>query len=195
MLKFGKKVTYRPLGLSLLTGLAVGILFGSNISLILGVEVGIIMFSVMFLGHYLLFLPTIFNYWESSHEFIRYSDTKRITSRIIAMISPAKLPMNVIDKTKIKEITIIGLPPAYTNLTAQFIAAEEGSLMYGLFLMINNPVKVRITLIDKTKIELDISSDYFKQPQTTIAKLRLFLNEFKASKINLSEENQKFINE
>src|SRR5699024_6039073 len=106
-----------------------------------------------------------------------------------------KLPMKVIDKTKIKEITITGLPPTYANLTAQFIAAEEGSLMYGLFLMINSPVKIQIILDDKTKINLDISKDYFTHPQTTIAKLRLFLNEFKASKINLSEENLKFIND
>lgn len=195
MLKFGKKVNYRPLGLSLLTGLTVGILFGSNISLIIGVEVGIIMFSVMFLGHYLLFLPTIFNYWESSSEFIRYSDITKTMNRIIAMISPAKLPMKVIDKAKIKEITITGLPPTYTNLTAQFIAAEEGSLMYGLFLMINSPVKIQIILDDRTKINLDISKDYFTHPQTTLAKLRLFLNEFKPSKVNLSKENLKFISE
>ncbi|QCX23642.1 hypothetical protein [Companilactobacillus futsaii] len=181
--------------MSLLTGLAVGTLFGSNISLILGIEVGSIIFSVMFFGHYLLFLPTIFNYWESSPRFIRYSDTRKITSRIIAMFFPAKLPMNVIDKNNIKEIKVIGLPPAYTNLTAQFIAAEEGSLMYGLFLMINNPVKIQIILDDKTIIHLDISKDYFTHPQTTIAKLKLFLNRFKTSKINLSEENLKFINE
>ncbi len=103
--------------------------------------------------------------------------------------------MNVIDKNNIKEIKVIGLPPAYTNLTAQFIAAEEGSLMYGLFLMINNPVKIQIILDDKTIIHLDISKDYFTHPQTTIAKLKLFLNRFKTSKINLSEENLKFINE
>ena len=153
------------------------------------------MFSIMFLGHYLLFLPTIFNYWESSPKFIRYSDIDKTTNRVIAMVLPTKLPMKVIDKAKIKEITITGLPPTYTNLTAQFIAAEEGSLMYGLFLMINNPVKIQLILNDKTKINLDISKDYFTHPQTTLAKLRLFLNEFKTSKVNLSEENLKFIQE
>jgi len=193
MLKFGKKVSYRPLFFSLCLGLGMGLLFGSNIDWNLGLNVGIIMFLVTLLGHYLLILPIIYSYWDITDHWIRYSDTKKLYRRIFALLLPTFFPLTVIKRTTIATITVVGLPSQRTNITTELVISEEGGFMYNLLFMINNPVLIRLTLLDGQIINLNISRDYVTHPYETIGKLTILLREFDAEKVNLTEETQKII--
>lgn len=191
MLKFGKKINYRPLLVSLCFALIVGLLLGMNLSWNLGLDVGIVMFILILLGHYLLILPVIFNYWDSSKNSIRYSNFKKIHSRFFAMFFPKLESLKTIDKDKIAAITLIGLPQKDFNLTSELIVSEEAGFMYNILLMLNDPVKVRLTMDDATIIDLDLSRDFVKRPENTISKLNLFLKSFNPYLVHLSDETKK----
>lgn len=193
MLKFGKKVNYRPLLMSILMAVLVGLLFGFNISVRLGIEVGSIMFLTVILGHYLLALPVIFNYWDSDSHNIRYVDLRPLHSRMLSILFPKHMPIKVIDKKEISQIDILGLPQHNFPLSSNLVMSEEGGLSYNLFLMINEPIKVRLIMKNNEMIDLDVSNDYVKHPQETIGKLNIFLNDFSPNMIHLSKETKKAI--
>jgi len=193
MLKFGKKVNYRPLLFSLFLSGVVGLLFSVNISQGLGFKVGIIMFLMILFGYYLMFLPTIFSYWDSTERWIRYSDTKKLYRRIYAVIFPKLFPLRIIDKTQIVSVTVTGLPKKSTNFTSELVLAEEGGYMYDLLSMINDPVKIQLSLRDGRIVDLNISSDYVKRPHETIGKLTIFLKEFPSEQVQLSEKAKKLM--
>lgn len=195
MIKFGKKVSYRPICLSMLIGVIIGSIFGLNISRTLGIQIGGIIFFILLLGHYFLVLPIIFNYWESNNYFIRYNDIKALHNRLLALLLPFKAPIKVIRKKDIQRVAIIGLPQHNPSLSSELILSEEGGFMYNLFLMINEPVKVRLTMKDKQIIDLDISRDYVKHPQKTLAKLHIFLKDFSFNELNISSEVKTLIDE
>ncbi|KRO00020.1 hypothetical protein [Companilactobacillus kimchiensis] len=194
MLKFGKKVNYRPLLISLSTALVIGALFGLNISKSLGLKIGAIMFLLMILGHYLLVLPVLFNYWDSDKTSIHYSDIKKLNHRFLAIFLPITLPIHTIDKAKIISISILGLPQHNPSLSSELIVSEEGGFIYNLILMINDPVKIRLIMTDNSHIDLDLSRDYVAHQDETIGKLNLFLNEFNPEIIHLSNATRKAIN-
>lgn len=190
MLKFGKKVNYRPLLFSLFVSLLIGLVFGLNISKSLGTEIGIIMFSLMIIGHYLFVMPIIFNYWDSDKLNIHYSDIQKYHLRLLTIFLPKLVPIRVIDKQQITKITLIGLPQKNPNLSSELIMTEEGGFMYNILLMINEPVKIRITLRDHTIIDLDLSRDYVDRPHETIGKLKLFLRDFDYGIVQLSTDTK-----
>lgn len=194
MLKFGKKVNYRPIFLSLLVALVIGLLFGLNISKQLGWALGIIMFLVMFLGHYLIVLPIIFSYWDSVDETIHYSELDKLYKRLFSMILPAFSPIKSISKQQIKAINVTGLPQRDESLTSELVVSEEGGFMYNLLLMINEPVKVKLTTKSNRVISLNISHDYVDHPVQTLGKLRIFLHEFNPSVIKLSAATKAALN-
>lgn len=195
MIKFGKKVSYRPICISMLIGVIIGSIFGLNISRTLGIQIGGITFFILLLGHYFLVLPIIFNYWESNNYFIRYNDIKALHNRLLALLLPFKAPIKVIRKKDIQRVSIIGLPQHNPSLSSELILSEEGGFMYNLFLMINEPVKVRLTMKDKQIIDLDISRDYVKHPQKTLSKLHIFLKDFSFNELNISSEVKTLIDE
>lgn len=195
MIKFGKKVSYRPICISMLIGVIIGSIFGLNISRTLGIQIGGITFFILLLGHYFLVLPIIFNYWESNNYFIRYNDIKALHNRLLALLLPFKAPIKVIKKKDIQRVSIIGLPQHNPSLSSELILSEEGGFMYNLFLMINEPVKVRLTMKDKQIIDLDISRDYVKHPQETLSKLHIFLKDFSFNELNISSEVKTLIDE
>lgn len=195
MLKFGKKINYRPLIVSLLTSLIIGLLFGLNIDALLGLQVGIIMFLIMFLGHYLIVLPVIFNYWYLDQNKIRYSNIKSIHTRLLMLFFPKMLHLDTIKKNRISSITILGLPQPDINLNSEFVISEEGGFLYNLLLMINEPVKIRILTTDNKTVDLDLSRDFVKHPQETIAKINLFLKQFRTSILHISNTTKKYLNE
>lgn len=193
MLKFGKKVTSLPLLISSLTACSIGFLFGLNISADLGWEIGIVIFMIMFGGHYLLVLPIICNYWDSTDDKICYSDLKKIHKRILPLLFPKTLPLKYIDKSDIHNITVLGLPQKDANLASRLVVPEEGGLIYNWILMINEPVIIRIKTYTGQVIDLDVSRDYVKYPAETLGKLRIFLLEFNPMIIHLSDATRKII--
>lgn len=193
MIKFGKKVTYRPLFISMVIGVLIGSIFGLNLSRTLGIQIGGIIFIVILLGHYFLVLPIIFNYWESNNLFIRYNDIKPFHNRLLALLLPRRTPIKTISKKEIQTVSIIGLPQHNPSLTSELVLSEEGGFMYNLFLMINEPVKVRLKLKNGDIIDLDISRDYVKQPHQTLTKLHIFLKDFSYDTLNIPSEVRQMI--
>jgi len=194
MLKFGKKVSYRPLLFSLFIALTVGSLFGLNISQSLGLEIGGIMFFLMIVGHYLFVMPIIFNYWDSDKSNIHYNDIHKYHLRLLTILIPKLQPIKTIPKQQIAEIDLIGLPQKTPNPSEELVMTEEGGFMYNILLMINEPVKVRIILKNETMIDLDLSRDYVNRPYETIGKLKLFLQEFDPEIVQLSNKTQQALN-
>jgi len=190
MLKFGKKISYRPLFFSLSISLIMGLLFGLNISSSLGWEIGSIMFVLMIIGHYLLVMPVLFNYWDSDNTHIHYNDIQKYRRRFVAIFLPNLLRRKVISKNQIIAIDLLGLPQRNSNLSSDLVVSEEGGFMYNLLLMINEPVKIRLTLRDHSNIDLDLSRDYVNRPSETIGKLKMFLNEFNPQVIHLSDQTR-----
>lgn len=193
MLKFGKKLNYRPLLMSLFWALLCGSLFGFNISKSLGIRIAIIIFGIIFIGHYLTILPTIFNYWDSSDKFIRYNDKNNPFKRLLIMLIPKLDTYKVIDKKLIRSIQITGLPMTNDLLSSALFVATEGGFLYNLMVMIRYPVKVKLLLKNGQIINLNLSRDYVDHPAETIGKLKIFLNDFPSEELDLSPETKHLI--
>lgn len=193
MLKFGKKLNYRPLLMSLFWALLCGSLFGFNISKTLGIRIAIIIFGIIFIGHYLTILPTIFNYWDSSDKFIRYNDKSDPFKRLLIMLIPKLDTYKVIDKKLIRSIQITGLPMTNDLLSSALFVTTEGGFLYNLMVMIRYPVKVKLLLNNGQIINLNLSRDYVDHPAETIGKLKIFLNDFPPEKLDLSPETKQLI--
>lgn len=193
MLKFGKKVSYRPLIFSFAIALVVGLLLGLNFSWTLGLEVGFVMFLGILIGHYFLVLPIIFNYWDTYGDVIRYNDIKSFRKRAFAIFFPKFQHLSVISRDNIRSISILGLPQRDSNLASELVLSEEGGFMYNLLLMINEPVKIRLTLADHTSLDLDLSRDYVGHPAETIGKLKLFLSGFNPYLLHIPEDAKKIL--
>ncbi|GEO46883.1 hypothetical protein [Companilactobacillus kimchii] len=193
MLKFGKKLNYRPLLMSLFWALLCGSLFGFNISKSLGIRIAIIIFGIIFIGHYLTILPTIFNYWDSSDKFIRYNDKSNPFKRLLIMLIPKLDTYKVIDKKLIRSIQITGLPMTNDLLSSALFVATEGGFLYNLMVMIRYPVKVKLLLKNGQIINLNLSRDYVDHPAETIGKLKIFLNDFPSEELDLSPETKHLI--
>lgn len=193
MLKFGKRINYRPLLVSTISALVIGGLFGFNISHSLGIKVGIIIFTLIFLGHYLLILPIIFNYWDSDAKFIRYNDEINFGKRLFTMLFPKLDKLTVIDKKLIKSITIIGLPMRNGLLASALVVSTQGGFLYNLLVMMHHPVKLELTLTNNQKVFLDLSRDYVYQPAETLGKIKIFLHDFKPEQIKLNSTTQQVL--
>lgn len=193
MLKFGKRLNYRPLLMSLFWALLCGSLFGFNISKTLGIRIAIVVFGIVFIGHYLIVLPTIFNYWDSSDRFIRYNDKSNPFKRLLLMLIPKLNTYKVIDKKLIKSIQITGLPMTNDLLSSALFVATEGGFLYNLMVMMHYPVEVKLLLNNGQIINLNLSRDYVDHPAETIGKLKIFLNDFSPEKLDLSPKTKQLI--
>lgn len=174
MFKFGKKVNYRPLLISLLIASLVGIpaqdIFKRPLISIL---VGLGLFSIIFFGYYLPNIPLEFSYWEADEQFIRYVDTSNLRTRILSMFLPFINPLTIIDKTDIKTISVIG------NINQDFEAPMA-------IAMVHNPDYVRVTLKNNQIIDLSIRRDYTYSRDTTLKKLTNFFNSLDNTQIKIT---------
>jgi len=74
MLKFGKRINYRPLVFSLFYGVLLFLITLIFSKPILSIFLGILLFLWILFGYYWRILPTMFNYWEVDEKTIKYSD-------------------------------------------------------------------------------------------------------------------------
>ncbi|HIY93342.1 hypothetical protein [Companilactobacillus sp. HBUAS56275] len=192
MLKFGKKLTYRPLLISLFWATLIGGLFGLNISRILGLRIAFIIFLLIFIGHYFTILPIIFSYWDSTDQFIRYSDKSNYFKRLIIMIFPHTEKLKIIAKKDVKTIQITGLPIKKLISSTLLLSSERG-LLYNLMSMLRNPVKLKLILNNGTIITLNLSRDFARHPTQTAGRLRIFLRDFHENQIDLTPATRHLI--
>lgn len=173
MLQFGKKVSYRPVLVSLLIGLIVGSLVGAFFQTSIGgFLVTAVIFLTIFLGHYLVTLPNTFAYWEVDKDVIKYSNMEKKTHRLAMMLLPTTMNnLTTIDMHDLKTIILHG---SYDDPKEM-----PFSMFYNLYLvafsasisMNKNPMYVTLITREGHEINLNLSRDYIYDPETTFKKI------------------------
>lgn len=185
MLKFGKKITYRPLFISLLISLLPGFIFGLIFKPVIGILVGAAICLISLLGYYWGNLPTLFNYWEINQKVVKYSDLNSKSECFKLLFVPLSMHLKTIDISNIKTVTITGnlektedMPMAvpYTGYLAILTAAIS---------MIHNPVDIKFDLKDGSSVTVSAARDFVYNKKTTIVKLDKMFAELNEAKVNI----------
>ncbi|WP_057880169.1 hypothetical protein [Companilactobacillus kimchiensis] len=176
MLKFGKRVSYRPLIISLLIGLIAGYPTADVLnSGLYGLGVGFVFFCIVFFGYYFLNVPILFVYWDVNSDGIRYYDVDKWNNRLLSMLVPPLSKYTTINKNSIKSITFIGdLDNRFEIPMALPYTAAVG-VFTGAISMAHHPDFVRLNLIDGSTVNMSIARDYTYSRNKTIDKLNLLL--------------------
>jgi len=82
MTKFGKKVNFRPLFVSLLIGLLFDLTFSEVFNPTIGFILGAALFLWIFLGYYWPTIRVTFDYWEIDNKSLRYSNMDSQSNRL-----------------------------------------------------------------------------------------------------------------
>ncbi|MFC6176820.1 hypothetical protein ACFQAV_08195 [Companilactobacillus huachuanensis] len=184
MLKFGKKVTYRPLLVSIfftLIPLSAAIKFNWLTAYLLS----ILVFSVIFFVYYLSTLPMTFNYWEADHDMIRYNDTHKISNRLQMMLFPFKNQLTTINKQDIQSITVTGKIANPAEITVPLQVTAYYAILTPILSMIKNPIDLELIMKDGQTIKLSVSRDYAYGSKKTIEKLNQFFDSLDDAQIKI----------
>lgn len=180
MLKFGKKVTYRPILVALSFALVPTIAF-SFASLMRGLLVGAIILLFIIFVYYLPNLPLIFSYWQTDSKEIQYTDLHKLSSRLTTILLPFRNQLLTIQKTDIKSITINGLEKPVAQASFALPYSVPYAIMTPAISMIKNSVTLTLLMKSGQTIELNVSRDYAYNKKETIVKLNQFFTELHAS--------------
>lgn len=175
MLKFGKKVTYRPLLVALAIALIPTVAF-SFASSNLGLEIGAAVFLFIIFVYYLPNLPLIFSYWQIDAEDIQYNDLHKLSRRLLAILFPFKNQLLTIHIKDITSVTIDGLEKPIERASFALPYSVPYAIMTPAISMIKNPVTLTFQMNDGQSIELNVSRDYAYNKKETIKKLNQFIN-------------------
>lgn len=189
MLKFGKKVTYRPLIVSAVFGSSLGFIFNQcGANMLISSLVGLGLFTAIFIIHYLNSSEVLFQYWEADQNEIRYSDLSHASYRLTLMLFPFKNNLTVIKKDQIESITL--KENLNTNSKDMPMALPYSPILAILspaLSMSKNPVDIDIKLKNGNTVELSAARDYIYNKRNTIEKLHRFFNDFNNNNIKLNQ--------
>lgn len=175
MLKFGKRITFRPLIISLAFGIAFG-MFGNELANpSIGFITGVFFFLLILLGYYWGTSKTLFNYWEVNQDTVNYRDNDNASNRLLMLIFPTFLNLKTFSKKDIQSVSINGNFNLKQMPFALIYNAGLG-MFSGAISMTNNQVSLSVTLKNGQKIKLDISRDIIYNKKETIEKLNQFLD-------------------
>lgn len=177
MLRFGKKVSLRPLIVSIAIAFLPGYLFGILFDVPIGLLAGFCFFSVVFLYYYVN-LPSQFCYWQFDGKNIEYDDINNSFRRLIIMFFPHFYKMSVIRNEQVRSIKLLGNIEDKENLPFMVPVSNAYSLFSARLSMIKNPVGIEVTTTDNNKIYLDVSRDYTYNSKKTTEKINKFLVKF-----------------
>lgn len=187
MITFGKKLSYRPLLVSLfaiLVGFTIFRIFNNWSSY--AVALGLFLF--FFFIYYCNSSTVLFQYWEADKNSLRYSDLTNLKHRIFLMFFPFKNKLTVINKQDIASIKIIGhLDDDGIPLAVPYSAAL--GILTPALLMAKNPFSLEITTISSQIYTLDFSRDYAYNKKLTIQKLNQVLKNFDDGKITIENKS------
>ncbi|AUI72239.1 hypothetical protein COSHB9_17740 [Companilactobacillus alimentarius] len=187
MIKFGKKINYRPLLISLGISLFVGLIF-LMISKLVGLIAFLGVFAIIFGFYYLRSLPIIFNYWEASEDYIQYSDLKKISKRLKAMLVPFPTNLRRIGFTSISTVTIAGDLVAPKNIPTAIPYSGYLAVISPSLSMVNNPVDITFNLNDGTSVTLSVARDLIYQRKSTLKKLDQLFQQFEDNGIKINNQ-------
>lgn len=172
MLKFGKRVTYRPLLISLLISLLPGLGFYYVFSSVLiGLMVGLGIFLIIFVGYYWQILPTMFNYWEIDATEIRYSNMESKSKRFLILIAPFAVKKNTLDLDKIASVTITGKLDSYFDIPIAIPYSAYLGILTPIISIIRNPVDLKFVLKDGSSVTLSVARDFIYNKNSVVGKL------------------------
>lgn len=175
MLKFGKKINYRPMLLSLLIAVLPTIMAANILeSIPLGLVIGVAFFLFVFFAYYFPNIPTLFVYWEANQNEIRYCDINTPKSRLLGMIAPPAAKMITIQKSSIKSATVIGDLDNKYEMPMTIPYSGYVAVLSPVLSMIHHPDTVRLTLKDGSTIDLSVARDYTYSRDNTLEKLDNF---------------------
>lgn len=177
MLSFGKKVSYRPLLISLLVALLPGLAFTEVLNLGAGIAIGFGFFLVIFLFYYYPNIPLEFSYWEVDQNAIKYVDTDDKKNRLLSMLLPPSNHLTTIKKEDIRDVALSGNIHKDFNAPMAIPYTASLGIFYGGIAMVHNPDYVQITLKNGNKINLSVRRDYTYSRQETIKKLNHFFDD------------------
>lgn len=171
MFTFGKKLSFRPLLISLLLTLTIGTIcaeiFGSW-----GWLGGAIVFAIMIGLHYPNVLELEFNYFEITDQQIKYYDFSSWWRRVLMIFSGPKTTLKSIDLTQVVAARTlgekegqqmpVGLP--YSNPLATYT---------GLIATVKNLYWIEIELKNGQKKYFSLARDKAYETEKTISKAKL----------------------
>jgi len=185
MLKFGKKITYRPLIISLLLALLPGFILNIIFKPIMGILVGTAIFLIFLLGYYWRNVPTLFNYWEVAQDTIGYSDLSNKKECFKLLLAPLSMHLKIIEFSNIKSVTITGELEKVNDMPMAVPYSGYLAVMTAAISMINNPVNIKFDLKDGTSITVSAARDFIYSEKTTITKLNKMFAELHANHIEV----------
>ena len=183
MLKFGKKVSFRPLIVSLTIGLLIGFMFSDIFSSgSIGFIFGTSFFLLIFLGHYWRASSVLFNYWEFNNGTIKYNDVNNPTNVLLMMLLPLSSPLKSFSVNDIQSIIVNGdLKSATTPMAVPF--SGYLGLFSGSIAIAKSQNNLDVTLKNGQQITLDYSRDFSYNQKKTIEKLDKFLDSLDSVKV------------
>lgn len=182
MLKFGKKVSFRPLLVSLALGLLMGVIFNDILSGSVGFIMGTTFFLLMFLGHYWRASSVLFNYWEVNNGIIKYNDVNSPSNVLLMMLLPLSSPLKSFSVKDIQSITVNGnLKPASTPMAVPFSGSL--GLFSGSIAISKGQNSLDVVLKNGQKVTLDYSRDLAYNQKETLEKLDKFFDSLDSVKI------------
>lgn len=184
MLKFGKKVSYRPILVSF---------YFTLIPLIAAIAghfpimylVSLAVFLTVLLAYYLPNLPLIFNYWEADQDTISYNDMTTYKRRISMILVPHKNQLVTINKKDIQSITVTGKINNPDEITTPLEVTGYFAVLTPLLSMLKNPITLNLVMTDGQTIELSVSRDFAYDNKKTIEKLNQFFDSLDDSQIKI----------
>ncbi|MFC6176819.1 hypothetical protein ACFQAV_08190 [Companilactobacillus huachuanensis] len=175
MLKFGKKINYRPLLISLLIAALPAVAAGDSFkSFFLGLLIGLPFFLYVFFAYYFPNIPTLFVYWTSDTDEIKYCDIQTWKYRLLGMVDPFAAKMVTIKKSDIKLATVIGDLSTNYEMPMAIPFGAGPAVLSPVLSMIHHPDSVVLTLKDNSTIELSVARDYAYSRDDTLDKLDAF---------------------
>ena len=185
MLKFGKKVTYRPILVSFYYAL-IPLIAAIYTQWPIMYLVGLAVFLTVLFVYYLPNLPLIFNYWETDEDMIRYNDMTSYKHRISMILLPHKNQLVTINKKDIQSITVTGKINDPNEITTPIQVTGYYAVLTPILSMIKNPITLNLIMKNGQKIELSVSRDFAYNNKKTIEKLNQFFDSLDDTQIKIN---------
>ncbi|PMD73138.1 hypothetical protein [Companilactobacillus nuruki] len=185
MFKFGKKVNYRPILVSLAFALIPIIGIGHFYPL-RGILAGLLVFLLVVLIYYLPNLSILFSYWQADNNEIKFNDMSNLSHRLTMILLPFKNQLSTIKEKDIHSITVLGKLEDPKEMTYAMQVGAYYAILTPIISMIKNPVSLELTMNNGQKVQLSISRDYAYDHKKTIAKLDQFFGSLDNTQIKVN---------
>jgi len=188
MLKFGKKVNFRPLIVSLVFALFLGLISQQAVNTSIGFIVGASVFLLIFLGYYWRMLPTLFTYWETDNNSLNYNQMDNMSDRLLMMLAPLSNQLGKIDFDSIESATITGNLEKTNDMPFALPYSVYLSLLSGILSITRNPINVTFNLKDGSSITLSVARDFIYNREETIDKLDKLFGELDSANVKIIDK-------